>query len=436
MMFLETTHSNEQLTHRESIQPSIVRDCFRNYNPKYDFLGQSYASMYPNLHKYPATMLPQIGLELLKDFGAEKSILLDPYCGSGSSFMSGIEYGIKEFVGFDMNPLAVMIAKAKLTFIDSQIILEEKINILNQILMQKFKNQGIPNHKLDKNPLDNITNLDFWIEKDAQTDLRIVYSCIKNLNNRAVQNLFLLAFSETLREASYTRNNEFKLFRMKNHEDYKPNVVDIFSKNLESLVGDYLTFYQPKIQNISFEITNSGFRASNYRFDTVLTSPPYGDSKTTVAYGQFSTFINEWLGYGEARKLDSKLMGGSKANELYNNGLMTDYILEIAKVDKKRALEVSSFYFDLEASIKSMLDSINRKGKVFFIVGNRRVKNILLPTDKFIAEVFCKNGFKHLQTIKRKISNKSMPLQNSPSNRSGAISSTMNDEYIVVCEKF
>lgn len=436
MMFLETTHSNEQLTHRESIQPSIAQDCFRNYNPKYDFLGQSYASMYPNLHKYPATMLPQIGLELLKDFGAEKSMLLDPYCGSGSSFMSGIEYGINEFVGFDMNPLAVMIAKAKLTFIDSQIILEEKRNILNQILMQKFKNQGILNHKLDKNPLDNITNLDFWIEKDAQTDLRIVYSCIKNLNNRAVQNLFLLAFSETLREASYTRNNEFKLFRMKNHEDYKPNVVDIFSKNLESLMGDYLTFYQPKIQNISFEITNSGFRASNYRFDTVLTSPPYGDSKTTVAYGQFSTFINEWLGYGEARKLDSKLMGGSKANELYNNGLMTDYILEIAKVDKKRALEVSSFYFDLEASIKNMLDSINRKGKVFFIVGNRRVKNILLPTDKFIAEVFCKNGFKHLQTIKRKISNKSMPLQNSPSNRSGAISSTMNDEYIVVCEKF
>ena len=436
MMFLETTHSNEQLTHRESIQPSIAQDCFRNYNPKYDFLGQFYASMYPNLHKYPATMLPQIGLELLKDFGAEKSMLLDPYCGSGSSFMSGIEYGIKEFVGFDMNPLAVMIAKAKLTFIDSQIILEEKRNILNQILMQKFKNQGILNHKLDKNPLDNITNLDFWIEKDAQTDLRIVYSCIKNLNNRAVQNLFLLAFSETLREASYTRNNEFKLFRMKNHGDYKPNVVDIFSKNLESLVGDYLTFYQSKIQNISFEITNSGFRASNYRFDTVLTSPPYGDSKTTVAYGQFSTFINEWLGYGEARKLDSKLMGGSKANELYNNGLMTDYILEIAKVNKKRALEVSSFYFDLEASIKNMLDSINRKGKVFFIVGNRRVKNILLPTDKFIAEVFCKNGFRHLQTIKRKISNKSMPLQNSPSNRSGAISSTMNDEYIVVCEKF
>lgn len=435
MMMLLESNSNNQSAQISFAPPICAQDYPEIYNPKYDFLGQSYASMYPNLHKYPATMLPQIGLELLKDFGAKKSILLDPYCGSGSSFMSGIEYGIKEFVGFDLNPLALLITKARLTFIDSQIVLENKRNILNQISIQKFKKQEMMYLKSDKNPLDNITNLDFWIEKNAQVDLRMIFSCIKNLSNRAMQNLFLLAFSETLREASYTRNNEFKLFRMKNYEEYKPNVVEIFSKNLESLVGDYLTFYQPKIQDIRFTMTNASFQANQYCFDTVLTSPPYGDSKTTVAYGQFSTFINEWLGYGEARKLDSKLMGGSRASELYNNGLMKDYILEIAKVDKKRALEVSSFYFDLETSIKSMLDSINRKCKVFFIVGNRKVKNIILPTDRFIAEIFCRHGFKHLQTIKRKISNKSMPLQNSPSNRTGAISSTMNDEYIVACEK-
>jgi hypothetical protein len=36
-------------------------------NEKYDFLGQSYATQYPNIHKYPATMIPQIGIELLKE---------------------------------------------------------------------------------------------------------------------------------------------------------------------------------------------------------------------------------------------------------------------------------------------------------------------------------------------------------------------------------
>ena len=36
-------------------------------NEKYDFAGQSYSAVYPNLHKYPATMLPQIGIEILKE---------------------------------------------------------------------------------------------------------------------------------------------------------------------------------------------------------------------------------------------------------------------------------------------------------------------------------------------------------------------------------
>ncbi len=60
-------------------------------NEKYDYIGQSYSSLYPNLHKYPATMLPQIGVDVLKEFKAAKGILLDPYCGSGSSFASGFE---------------------------------------------------------------------------------------------------------------------------------------------------------------------------------------------------------------------------------------------------------------------------------------------------------------------------------------------------------
>lgn len=49
-----------------------------NYNSKYDFKGECYNSLYPNLHKYPATMLPQIGLELLKEFKAKKDKFIRP----------------------------------------------------------------------------------------------------------------------------------------------------------------------------------------------------------------------------------------------------------------------------------------------------------------------------------------------------------------------
>lgn len=398
------------------------------YDSKYDFLGQSYGSLYPNLHKYPATMLPQIGLELFKEFKVKKSNLLDPFCGSGSSFISGLEYGITEFMGFDLNPLAIMITKARLQYIETSQLLEQKDMLLKQLA---FKNEQF----LDNDPLKNITNLDFWLPKESQQDLKFIFSCIKHLNNMAIQNLFLLAFSETLREVSYTRNNEFKLFRMKDYENYKPNVYEVFNKYIETITKNYLHFYQPKLKNIIFSFINTRFKKPKQTFDTLLTSTPYGDSRTTVAYGQFSTFINEWLGFKNARKLDSELLGGKKAQSLYNRGLIKDYMLEIYRLDIKRALEVSSFYFDLELSIKNLADSINEGGKVFFVIGNRRVKNIELPTDKFIAEIFCNNGFKHLQTIKRKISNKSMPLLNSPSNKSGFKCNTMNEEYIIACER-
>lgn len=402
-------------------------------NSKYDFKGECYNSLYPNLHKYPATMLPQIGLELLKEFKAKKTNLLDPYCGSGSSFSSGLEYGIKKFVGFDLNPLAILISKAKLNYIEADILNTEKEKLKNKISNKTFnKNYDSLKSKI----INNIKNIDFWIEKKTQEDLIFIYSLIENIKNKPeIQNIFLLAFSETLREASYTRNNEFKLFRMQNYQNYKPDAFSIFVQKLDSITENYLNIYQPKLKNISFNLYNSSFAPINIMFDTILTSPPYGDSKTTVAYGQFSTFINEWLGFENARKLDSILMGGKKSSSLYTKYLMKKYILEIEKIDKKRALEVSSFYFDLEASIKSLVNSINAGGLCFFIVGNRRVKNIELPTDKFIAQLFKENNFKHITTIERKISNKAMPIRNSPTNKIGTLSNTINKEYIIVCEK-
>ncbi|MDR2942004.1 MAG: modification methylase, partial [Treponema sp.] len=93
------------------------------------------------------------------------------------------------------------------------------------------------------------------------------------------------------------------------------------------------------------------------------------------------------------------------------------------------------FYLDLAESIKDVSKNINKNGKIIYIVGNRTVKNIPLPTDQFIAEKFEENHFKHLITYKRALSNKAMPSKNSPTNVVGKTVNTMLYEYIVICEK-
>ncbi len=405
----------------------IVRDT------RYDFTGQSYASVYPNLHKYPATMLPQIGIAIFKDLNISGGTLLDPYCGSGSSFACGLECGINEMSGFDINPLAVLISKVKFTKLSVNDLVDAKTIFRNSVF--EFLKEEKNVETLEK---PQITNIDFWFSKEVIEKLTIIKYFIERIEDRDIKDFFLIPFSETVRECSYTRNNEFKLFRMKSEDMllFNPDVIGVYFKKWGDVFDLYKTFYLPKLNDrVHIDVQYSTFQPKDEYFDVVLTSPPYGDSRTTVAYGQFSTLSNEWLGIDYARKIDGMLMGGSKPKQNIETGLISGYIARINNVDAKRALEVSSFYNDLDSSIQKVAKSVRKGGKSIYIVGNRTVKNIQLPTDQFIAEKFEENGFRHLITYERKLSNKSMPSRNSPTNEAGKTVNTMLCEYIVVCEK-
>lgn len=401
-------------------------------NTKYDFAGQSYATSYPNLHRYPATMIPQIGIEIFKELDIKKGKMLDPYCGSGSSFVVGLDRGLKEMEGFDINPLAVLISSAKFTKVNP-VELKQKAKLIKDKLFEyTFTNEINSNIEVP-----NVYNIDFWFPKRSKNELALIKSLLLNITNTNIRRFMLVPYSETVRECSYTRNSEFKLFRMK-EEDMKkfdPNCIDVFINKLDKAIYVYEHYYYPLLDGAKLHFGYSEFPQRENYFDIVLTSPPYGDSRTTVAYGQFSTLTNEWLGITYARQIDNMLMGGKTVKGKYKSGIISHYINQVEKVSPKRALEVSAFYFDLEKSIDDVSKSVKQGGKIIYVVGNRLVKDILLPTDQFIAEKFEARGFRHLLTYERLLANKAMPAFNSPSNQSGVKRSTMTNEYIIVCEK-
>jgi 16S rRNA G966 N2-methylase RsmD len=401
-------------------------------NTKYDFAGQSYATSYPNLHRYPATMIPQIGIEIFKELKINSGTLLDPYCGSGSSFIVGLERGIKEMEGFDLNPLAILISHAKFKKININELKRNIYNIKNKLIEYSSKKETdleviIP----------NVYNIEFWFSKKVIKELSLIKLIIKQIEDSKIRRFILVPFSETIRECSYTRNGEFKLFRMKEEDrkKFNPDTFTVFLNKLDKAIKIYEKYYFPLLNGSKLHLGFSHFPKKENYYDIVLTSPPYGDSRTTVAYGQFSVLTNEWLDITDARKIDSMLMGGKISKEKYSKGILANYINEIEKVSPKRALEISAFYYDLEESIKNVASSVKQGGKIIYVVGNRMVKDVVLPTDQFIAEKFEENDFRHLLTYERVLGNKSMPSLNSPSNQSGIKRSTMTKEYIIICEK-
>ena len=393
-------------------------------------------------HDYPARMIPQIAGKIIDLFGKDARLLFDPYSGTGTSLVEGTLRGIN-VVGTDLNPLARLIAKAKVSLPNLELIDKEIAKLSKQVSSYK--------DRLIATPLviDGISRLDFWFKESVIEKLFFLREFIKSIEDKIVQLFFHVAFSETVRESSNTRNEEFKLYRYSKEklDKFDPQVFVIMLQKLKrNKIGleKYLEIIhklksQPTASIYSFNTVEGVPKdcISPNSVDIVVSSPPYGDSHTTVAYGQYSRLSAAWLELEEADKIDRKLMGGiiSKNPSKISSKTMNFAIEQISKKDRNRALEVLTFYLDLQASITNIAKVIKPLGYACYVVGNRKVKGVNLPTDIAIKDFFESCGFSYINTFTRTIPNKRMPSKNSPTNETGVSDSTMTKEYIVVMQR-
>ncbi len=406
------------------------------------FNGASTRELTHCYHDYPARMIPQVAGKLLNLFGISSKSLFDPYSGSGTSLVESNIRGINAF-GTDLNPLARLIAKAK-TATPKIEFLEKQITIFNRMVLddklRKLK---------EKQEIYGISRLDFWFKPEVIEKLFVLRNFIKSIEDEEVRLFFEVAFSETVRDSSNTRNEEFKLYRYNEEKlaKFNPDVYGIMSSKLRRNFDGYKK-YKAIIDNLKHRPI-----ASIYDFNTVdgipedfilpesidivVTSPPYGDSGTTVAYGQYSRLSAAWLELEDPDKIDRKLMGGKTLKDFssFPSKSLNVAIDEIKKTDEKRAREVASFYADLLGSISNVSKVIKKNGYACYVVGNRKVKGVVLPTDIAVKNFFENYGFEYVNTFIRSIPNKRMPSKNSPTNAAGVLDSTMTQEYIVVMRR-
>ncbi len=400
-------------------------------------------------HTYPAMMIPQVTRRLIETYGKNAKVLLDPFMGSGTALLEAkLHENFEIAYGIDINPLSLLIAKAKTTPIDGKILLEEKNKLINRCLESKF-DANFNKISIEKPEFDNIN---FWFKTDVITDLAIIKKNIDSIKvadeklEKDIKDFFWVAFSETVRRVSNTRNSEFKLYRMAEPalKLHNPNTIAEFTKKVETNLRQMTVFNkESKKCQINILAEDSRFKTSvpSNSVDIIVTSPPYGDSRTTVAYGQFSRLSSEWLNFDKkiVRNVDKISLGGIPAEDLKHNlcsKSLQKVLNEIENKDPQRVKDVLSFYIDFDKCVKELDRVMKEGGFLCFVVGNRTVKGIKIPTDDIIVELFkANNNYEHHNTIIRNIPNKRMPKKNSPTNVKGILESTMNNEYIVILEK-
>jgi len=395
-------------------------------------------------HTYPAMMIPQVAKRLIEMYGKDKEVLLDPFMGSGTALLEAtLHKNFKKVYGIDINPLALLISKVKTTPLNPEKVKEKYKTLMSRCNADR-KAINFRQKKIEK---PSFFNIEFWFKPKVITDLAIIKDNINRIKDKDIKDFFLIVFSETVRNVSNTRNREYKLYRMnqKMLAKHDPDTFEEFRnkalKNIDGM-GKYDHEHNPKCNiNILAEDTRKLTSIPANSVDFIVTSPPYGDSRTTVAYGQFSRLGLQWLGYDKSSVLsiDKTSLGGIPTKDLINglgSPTLKKILNQIAEIDPKRARDVLSFYVDFDKCVKELHRVTQKSAFLCFVVGNRTVKGVQIPTDEIILELFqAKNQYKHHNTFIRNIPHKRMPTKNSPTNISGNHAVTMNEEWIVVMEK-
>ena len=440
------------------------------------------------LHNYPAMMVCPISrniIRLMKEIQPVHA-LLDPFAGSGTVLVEGMVNGIEIVSGNDINPLALLLSKVKTTPLDNKLLMTEVNQLLKRISnkresylsvldgvdsyftdilhldLTEKKGWGDKAHTYlmdycETNKIDIVIpefkNMGYWFRPHVILELAIIKAEIEQIKDKDIRDFVFVAMSEAIRFVSNRRNGEFKMFRMPaaKVQAFNPEVYVEFRKILLRNVSKMKDFCEA-LDNAHSESDVSVFNNNvctlsdvpDDTYDLIITSPPYGDSRTTVAYGEYSRLSLQWinlfsLSEKEIMSIDKSLMGGKKYRNGFEFTLCSETLrasLDVIKdADIERAGDVYSFYVDLDAALQSVARKTKSGGYQFWVVGNRTVKNELLQTDVIIAELAPQYGLVPLYTVDRNIPNKVMPSLNSPTNITGVKGSTMTMEHIVILRK-
>ena len=148
-----------------------------------DFHGEitNYASH--NFHSFPAKFPPQIPKKFIQELTNSGDTVLDPMVGSGTTILEAFLAG-RRAIGFDIDPLALILSKVKVTPAskDELRIIGETILSNAKLALEREpeKTEKILNEYWDPKTKEFI---DYWFAPQTQLELFVLIEEIKKLTD-------------------------------------------------------------------------------------------------------------------------------------------------------------------------------------------------------------------------------------------------------------
>ncbi len=428
----------------QSISDEASEKLVRLLSGDLDFHGQNSRYASHNFHSFPAKFPPQLPRISVRNLTRPGETVLDPMMGSGTTVLEAYLLG-RRVIGFDIDPLALLLAKTKLTPLD-----KNQIIALGRDIVERARYALSTRPRELENGLRDVWDaktkefVDYWFAFETQLELFALISEIRKVEDDSIKAFFELAFSAIIITKSggvslaldlgHTRPHRAKIIFNQtggfvadaaNLKTLTPRSAQMI-KRLRSAIDDFEKRVAQNVKGLQGRgepheqmnllapemscPNNSGPRiapriesgdAQNLPLDgesvdLIVTSPPYASN--AIDYMRAHKFSLVWLG----RSIDD--LGCLRKEYIGSEGI-TGFVFEklpkqtativnsLADVDKKKGNVLHRYYSEMTRTLREMFRVLKPGKSAIVVVGNSIIRGQNTKIQDCLAEIGQSIGF-------------------------------------------
>jgi site-specific DNA-methyltransferase (cytosine-N4-specific) len=358
-------------------------------------------------------------------------LLIDPFCGSGTSLVEAIRLGINAH-GIDLSPIATYVSAAKIqgTTFRNLDCLKDNLAELGRETLPTMK-EAQENHQAVSLPVhlsaNSIEYLQSWFTPGAFAAISVAASALNRVRRTVAGRLARVALSSVLRDVSLQLPEDLRVRRRREPFEAPP-VWEALQRALERVESglEEIGSWDRSRFGSARVVSGSAVRPSDYRVDgfngrrLILTSPPYATALPYIDTDRLSIVLLGLADAADIAKLERSLSGSrewSRATEAEWNrkldidatglpGELTSLLHRIRSLNavagagfRRKAVPALLYrYFTSMAATLDCWARVLRRGEhAVVIVGDNKTRSgdteIEIPTPHLLAQVAAQRGF-------------------------------------------
>lgn len=429
-----------------------------------DFHGNDPRYASHNYHSFPAKFPPPLPRKFIKTLTRPGDVVLDPMMGSGTTVVEAYLLD-RRAIGYDIDPLAALLAKVKTTPLDVESVLHTGHQLLASAVNAVENEPARLVAALDARWDDKTRAfVDYWFAEETQIELMAILRQIEQIEDEAIRNFFELAFSGCIITKSggvslafdlaHTRPHRAKVVYSQNgdllfgaeHLESKSPRIDFLTKRLRSALIEFRKRFEQNARSlVEIDVHNSAplldigdaqhLSLPDAAADLIVTSPPYASN--AIDYMRAHKFSLVWLGYsidelGDTRK---ECIGGESVSTFDFEKLprkTSALIEEITALDAKKGKVLHRYYSEMKRVLHEMYRVLKPDRAAVLVVASSVMRGRDTETHTCLAEIGEDIGFIVPPIGVRSLDrNRRMMPAGMQIDKSSQIQQRMHEEYVI-----